>query len=189
MTREEKSELILQDIQKETSRSPIEIFMNMSKKEYIDPNGPEHHVLDGACLLMAYKNAGGEVDIQEYLSKMLKEGLRMPGAMCGLWGVCGAVTSVGAALCIIDGTTPYTTDGTWGEHMTAFTGKTLTSMGKVNGPRCCKRNGTLALFHATNYVNEHYGVTLEKTQYICETSDLNKECIKERCPYYRMRKV
>ena len=30
----------------------------------------------------------------------------MPGAMCGFWGVCGAITSVGAALAIIDGTGP-----------------------------------------------------------------------------------
>lgn len=40
------------------------------------------------------------------LSKILKEGLKMLGAMCGLWGVCGAVTSIGAALSIIDGTGP-----------------------------------------------------------------------------------
>ena len=33
------------------------------------------------------------------------ECLRMPGAMCGLWGICGAITSIGAALAIIDGTT------------------------------------------------------------------------------------
>ena len=38
-------------------------------------------------------------------------------AMCGLWGVCGAVASIGAALAIIDGTGPLSDDGTWGEHM------------------------------------------------------------------------
>ena len=32
----------------------------------------------------------------EALEKLFHEGLRMPGAMCGLWGVCGAVTSVGS---------------------------------------------------------------------------------------------
>ena len=43
----------------------------------------------------------------------MSEGLRMPGAMCGLWGICGAITSIGAALAIIDGTGPLSADGTW----------------------------------------------------------------------------
>lgn len=58
-------------------------------------HGPEHHVLDGACLLMAFYNAGGKIDIDTSLEQLVKEGLRMPGAMCGLWGVCGAITSIG----------------------------------------------------------------------------------------------
>ena len=48
------------------------------------------------------------------LEKLMAEGLRMPGAMCGLWGICGAITSIGAVLSIIDGTGPLSTDGTWG---------------------------------------------------------------------------
>ena len=63
---------------------------------------------------MAFKNASGDIDLGEALEKLIREGLRMPGAMCGLWGVCGAVTSIGAALSIIDGTGPLSVDGTWG---------------------------------------------------------------------------
>ena len=47
-------------------------------------------------MLVAFKNAGGEIDLDDALNKIMIEGLRMPGAMCGLWGVCGAVTSLGA---------------------------------------------------------------------------------------------
>ena len=50
---------------------------------------------------MAYNNAGGEIDIDQALDRLMSEGLRMPGAMCGLWGICGAITSIGAALAII----------------------------------------------------------------------------------------
>lgn len=93
------------------------MFRNIVKNEYINIHGPEHHIFDGACLLIAFYNTGGKIDIDAALEKILFEGLRMPGAMCGLWGICGAISSCGAALAIIDGTGPLSTDGTWGNHM------------------------------------------------------------------------
>ena len=120
MTTEEKANRIIEDIRSEKGINPVQMFRTIASKDYINIHGPEHHVLDGACLLMAYYNAGGKIDIETGLKKLLCEGLRMPGAMCGLWGVCGAITSIGAALAIIDGTGPLSEDGTWGKHM-AFT--------------------------------------------------------------------
>ena len=102
MTVEEKAIKIIEDIKQEPGYNPVLIFKNMARKDYISIHGPEHHILDGASLLMAYYNAGGAIDIDAALDKLLQEGLRMPGAMCGLWGVCGAITSIGAALSIID---------------------------------------------------------------------------------------
>lgn len=151
MALEEKGKRIIQDIKKETGTNPVRIFKNMAKKEYISIHGPEHHVLDGASLLVAYRNAGKDINLDESLDRLLKEGLRMPGAMCGLWGVCGAITSIGAALSIIDGTGPLSDDGTWGEHM-SFTSEAIAELGKINGPRCCKRDAMIAFKHAIEYV-------------------------------------
>lgn len=106
MTVREKAELIVKDIKKEQGTNPVVIFKQIAEKEYISIHGPEHHILDGASLLVAYKNAGGEIDLEQALDRLMSEGLRMPGAMCGLWGICGAITSIGAALAIIDGTGP-----------------------------------------------------------------------------------
>lgn len=111
MTVAEKAERIIQDIRQETGTNPVRIFHNIAQKEYMSIHGPEHHILDGASLLVAYRNAGGELDLEAALERLKAEGLRMPGAMCGLWGVCGAVTSMGAALAIIDGTGPLSGDG------------------------------------------------------------------------------
>ena len=111
MTVKEKAELIVKDIKKERGTNPVVIFKQIAEKEYVSIHGPEHHILDGASLLVAYKNAGGEIDLDQALDRLMAEGLRMPGAMCGLWGICGAVTSIGAALAIIDGTGPLSTDG------------------------------------------------------------------------------
>ena len=182
MTVNEKAELIVEDIKKEVGTNPVRIFYNMAKKEYVSIHGPEHHVLDGASLLVAYKNAGGEIDIDRALEQLMAEGLRMPGAMCGLWGICGAVTSIGAALAIIDGTGPLSTDGTWGNHM-QFVSKAIGELGEINGPRCCKRDAMIAFKNGIEYVNQHYNVTLQYEHMKCEFSDLNAQCIKERCPF------
>lgn len=183
MTIQEKAELIIKDIKQEEGTNPIRIFKNVAKKEYVSIHGPEHHILDGASLLVAYKNAGGNIDIDDALEKLMAEGLRMPGAMCGLWGICGAITSIGAALSIIDGTGPLSTDGTWGNHM-QFTSKAIGELGNVNGPRCCKRDAMIAFKNGVEYVNNHCGVTLEYEHIRCDYSDQNAQCIKERCPYY-----
>ena len=183
MTIKEKAECMVKDIKQETGTSPVQIFKDIAEKDYISMHGPEHHILDGASLLVAYKNAGGDIDIDQALDKLMAEGLRMPGAMCGLWGICGAITSIGAALSIIDGTGPLSTDGTWGDHM-QFVSKAIGELGAVNGPRCCKRDAMIAFKNGIAYVNQHYGVTLQYESQKCEFTDRNEQCIKERCPFY-----
>lgn len=183
MTLQEKGKLIIADIKKEKGTDPVRIFKNIAKNEYISIHGPEHHVLDGASILVAFKNAGGNIDLDEALGKIMNEGLRMPGAMCGLWGVCGAVTSVGAALSIIDKTGPLSNDGSWGSHM-EFTSKALENLGRVNGPRCCKRDAMIAFKNGIEYINKHYDVKLVSEEVKCEYSSLNAQCIGNRCPYH-----
>ena len=117
MMQDNSMTLIYEDIKNEKGNDPCKMFRNIIKNEYINIHGSEHHIFDGACLLMAFYNAGGKIDIDAALEKILFEGLRMPGAMCGLWRICGAISSCGAALAIIDGTGPLSTDGTWGNHM------------------------------------------------------------------------
>ena len=183
MNIEEKTKRIIADIQQEKGCNPAHIIKNMAQKEYISIHGPEHHILDGACILTAFYNAGGDIRLEESLNKVAREGLRMPGAMCGLWGICGAIASVGAALSIIDGTGPLSDDGTWGEHM-KFTSQAIGELGRINGPRCCKRDAMIAFREGVRYINEHYNVTLEYEDQRCEFSDQNQQCLRERCPFY-----
>ncbi len=37
-------------------------------------HGPEHHVMTGASLLTAYKNAGGDIDLKQALVEMTNRG-------------------------------------------------------------------------------------------------------------------
>ena len=183
MTTKEKAKYIVRDILEEKSTDPGRIFRSMAGKDYISIHGPEHHVLDGACILTAYANAGGVIDLAEGLQRLFEEGLKMPGAMCGLWGVCGAVASAGAALAVIDGTGPLSEDGTWGKHM-AYTSAATAELGRINGPRCCKRDAQLALRVCVDYINKNYPVKLEYSEEPCAFYPENRQCIQERCPFF-----
>ena len=55
--------------------------------------------------------------------------------MCGLWGVCGAVTSIGAALAIIDGTEPLVCRRNLGNHMKVYFEAAIKELGKINGSK------------------------------------------------------
>ena len=181
---EERCRRIIDFCLQETSYDPMEVFGNTAKQDFVRMHGPEHHVLDGACLLTAFHNAGGNLpDLPQALERLMAEGLRMPGAVCGLWGVCGAVMSVGAALAIIDGTGPLSTDGSWGSHM-QYTSAALARLAEIGGPRCCKRDAFIALQTAVEYVKERYGVCLNGHPVECAWSPKNAQCLGHRCPYH-----
>lgn len=185
---EERAKKIIESCLQEKSKNPIEIFYNIANNEFVRIHGPEHHVLDGAALLTAFYNAGGKIELQESLNELMKRGLQMPGATCGMWGVCGAVSSMGAALSIIDNTGPLSLDASWGKHM-EFTSKALYSLSQVGGPRCCKRDAFLSFQNAIEYINENYDVELENSKIECGFSEKNMQCIKEKCPFYKKKKV
>lgn len=184
---EDRAKKIIEACLHEKSKNPMEIFNHIAHMDFIRIHGPEHHVLDGAALLTAFNNAGGNIDLQNSLNELMRRGLQMPGATCGMWGVCGAVSSMGAALSIIDGTGPLSSDSSWGKHM-EFTSKALHSLSQVGGPRCCKRDAYLSFQEAIQFVNENYNLKLESSRIECTFSEKNEQCIKEKCPFYRKTK-
>lgn len=175
--------MIVNAVMAHTETDPVAIFNAVAALPFVRMHGPEHHILDGACLLTAYRNAGGDINLAEGMEWMIQQGLRMPGAACAHWGVCGATTSMGAALSFIDGTGPLSTDGTWGKHM-LFTAKAIEKMGRVNGPRCCKRDAYLTFETAIDFVAEHYGVVMTKSQIQCHFSPKNQQCLGGHCPFF-----
>lgn len=181
---EERAKKIIESCLDESSCNPIEIFTNIAGKDFVRMHGPEHHILDGAALLTAFYNAGGKIDLEASLKEIMNRGLQMPGATCGMWGVCGAVSSMGAALSIIDGTGPLSADASWGKHM-LFTSGALKRLSETGGPRCCKRDAYLSFQEAIEYINENYDVKLEKSIIACSYSSKNEQCLKDKCPFYK----
>lgn len=165
----------------ETSTNPIAIIRKMMAFPFCHTHGPEHHVMVGAALLTAYKNAGGAIDLENALREMYARGKAIPGGACGFWGACGAGISAGQFLAIATASTPLSREP-WGlsNQMTA---KALDSIGKVGGPRCCKRDSFLAILAAVEFTWAHLGVEMERTIPVCSYSSKNSQCIGKCCPF------
>ena len=165
----------------ETSKNPAEILNRLMRLPFCHMHGPEHHVMVGAALLTAYKNAGGDMDLPKALAEMKKRGQSVPGGACGFWGACGAGISSGMFVSIISGSTPLSGEPFALAHR--MTAKSLESIGAVGGPRCCKRDSYLSILSAVDFVKENFGVEMEKSAIVCEFSAMNNQCIGKRCPF------
>ena len=184
-TLEEKYKLIKEEVLKQTSKNPIEIVKSIMHKDYINIHGPEHHFLDGASFMIAYKNAGGNIDIEKGLETLKERTIKMPGAMCGQWGMCGSTASIGAVLSIIHDVGPLSDTQYYSDDM-EYTSLVIQKMSRIGGPRCCKRNAFLSISTAVEFVKEKYGIEMELNEIKCEFSNLNKQCLKERCPFHKI---
>ena len=137
----------------------------------------------GAALLTACRNAGGEVDLARALPEMLRRGRSVPGGTCGFWGACGAGISTGMYLSILTEATPLSWKS-WGlaNQMTA---RALDRIGRVGGPRCCKRDCYLAIAEAVCFTREKLGISMELRKDLrCVHSRCNSQCIRDHCPFY-----
>lgn len=143
----------------ETSRNPFVILEKMMNLPFCHMHGPEHHVMVGAALLTAYRNAGGSLDLQAALAEMYSRGKAVPGGACGFWGACGAGVSAGMYISIVTGSTPLATRA-WG-LANQMTSKALGKIGEIGGPRCCKRDSYLAIMAAVQFTLEELGVAME----------------------------
>ena len=168
---------------KEISKNPIVIIEKMMKQPFCHMHGPEHHVMVGSSLMTAYKNAGGDIDLKQALIEMMNRGKLVPGGTCGFWGACGAGISTGMFVSIISKSTPLTVEPFGLSHL--MTSKALGEIGAVGGPRCCKRDSYLSILSAIDFVNEHFGIQMEKLEIVCNHSAQNNQCIGKRCPFAR----
>lgn len=168
---------------KETSKNPVEILNKMMAMPFCHMHGPEHHVMVGAALLTAYKNAGGSVDLGSALTEMMNRGKKVPGGACGFWGACGAGISSGMFAAIISKSTPLSQESFALAHR--MTAKSLSAIGEIGGPRCCKRDSYLSILSAIDFISDNFNVKMEKGTIVCAYSAQNNQCIGKRCPFVR----
>lgn len=166
----------------EESKNSGVILMKLMDQPFCHMHGPEHHIMVGASLLTAYKNAGGEIDLRAALLEMQTRGKEVPGGVCGFWGCCGAAVSTGIFYSIISGANPLTEESWGGANL--MTSAALQKIGAVGGPRCCKRDSFFAVQAARDFTKERTGVEMEATEIVCHYSEQNNQCIGKRCPFH-----
>lgn len=165
----------------EKSKDPIAVLEHLMSQEFCPMHGPLHHVLVGASLLTAYHNAGGQVDLESALPTLIRRGMDIPGGACGRWGACGASLSAGIFMSIITDNSPFATES-W--HLSnLLTAKALEQVANNGGPRCCKRDSYLSILTTVDFVKEHMGVEMEKAVVRCTRSQINEQCIGQKCPF------
>ena len=165
----------------ETSKNPIEIVEKMMAMPFCHMHGPEHHVMVGAAVLTAYRNAGGEIDLSTALVELMKRGKQVPGGACGFWGACGAGLSSGMFVSIISHSTPLTIEPFALSHK--MTATSLSKIADVGGPRCCKRGSYLSILAAIDFVEAKFGISMERSNVRCKHYHNNNQCIGLRCPF------
>lgn len=163
------------------SKNPIEILNKLMKLPFCHMHGPEHHIMVGAALLTAYKNAGGDIDLEKSLLEMQNRGKSVPSGACGFWGACGAGISSGMFISIITASTPLMTEPFGLSNK--MTAQSLNAIGDVGGPRCCKRDSYLSISQAVEFVKENMSIEMEKQIIVCDFSSQNNQCIGKRCPF------
>lgn len=165
----------------EKSKNPVEIIRKMMNEPFCHIHGPEHHLMVGSALLTAYKNAGGNIDLQDAVGELMNRAQNVPGAACGYWGACGAGISTGMFISIITGATPFTRES-WGLS-NKMTSKSLDAIASTDGPRCCKRDSYMAILSAVDFVKENFGIEMDKDVIECIHYKQNGQCIGARCPF------
>jgi hypothetical protein len=166
----------------EMSADPIEILNKMMSLPFCHMHGPEHHIMVGAALLTAYKNSGGNIDLEKSLREIRNRGKEVPGGACGFWGACGAGISSGMFISIVTGSTPLS--GKSFGLANRMTAAALDAIGTVGGPRCCKRDSYLSILAAIEFTKVHLGVSMKRSSVVCRFSEYNNQCIGKRCPFY-----
>ena len=184
----DKNTLIKQTCLTISTDNPFIILDHLFQFEGINMHGPEHHVLDGCALLSALYNHGLKFNLNYALDEMIRRGTMMPGATCGHWGICGSVSSLGAALSIFHQTGPLSSDLHYKNHM-KFTSAALQKISETGGPRCCKRNAWLSMKTAVKFLKEVYSIDLPDEPVKCTFSHRNAQCIHKQCPFHNKIKV
>lgn len=66
-------------------KDPIKILFHVFEMENVHMHGPEHHSIVPGVLLVAYRNSGGEIDLDAALELAFERGSQVPGGFCGYW--------------------------------------------------------------------------------------------------------
>jgi hypothetical protein len=163
---------------------PLELALILMRNQRVKMHGPEHHFLVPAVLLTAYYNIKRDKKKKKQkIREARSRSSKILGGFCGFYGDCGAAVGTGIFISLVTDSTPLSLKE-W-KLSNLMTAKSLSTIANHGGPRCCKRNTFLAINEAIDFLRENFGIKMEiNCKLACEFTDLNKECLNKKCPYY-----
>jgi hypothetical protein len=160
----------------------IRLLGQIRRHPAVPMHGPEHHALVPGIILVAYRNAGGEIS-DSIIKNGVKRGSSVAGGYCAFMGVCGAAVGVGIAFSLILDANPLAPDKR--KLVQRCTRAALEEISKVKAARCCQRDSWLALKKAASLSETYLPITLKsENDLICQQKRQNKECMGLECPLY-----
>ncbi len=166
-------------------KNPVEMAEILMKSPGFKMHCPDHHYLVPAVLLASYsKKNRKKKKLEGWLKIARNRAEKVPGGFCGTHGSCGAAVGTGIFISTISGATPLS-KMEW-DLSNSMVGRSLLTMAKYGGPRCCKRVTYLSLQEAGRFLKERLSVQLEIPEEIeCRFYHKNEEqCLKQHCPFY-----
>ena len=164
---------------------PLKTAILIMKHPAVQIHGPEHHYLVSSVLLSTLRNLRKFKVDNTAFDEAIARGKRVLLGSCGLWGVCGAAAGVGIAISIVTKATMLS-DKERSLSMQATSGA-LSKIAKIGGPRCCKASVFAAIEAAAAFFERELNIKFPslKKPHPCYFKDLNKECLRDRCSYWR----
>ena len=164
--------------------NPAELLEYLMSNDECPAFGPIHHFLVGATLLTCTYHVLGRSDLNTALNELESRASCVPGAACAKWGVCGAAASCGMAFAIVSDNAPLRSQG-WSEGQ-EMVSAILLRIAQAGAPRCCKRDGRIAIRTAVPWFNRCFDIELTGTDInpACKVSQKNSVCLGADCPYY-----
>jgi hypothetical protein len=162
-------------------KNPFAIAGQIMDCAAIRMHGPEHHYLTAAVLLTAFCNSQS-MNAGQMFEQVRIRASKIPPAVCGVYGVCGAALAAGCFISVFLKTT-YLSGAEW-QLTNQLAARCQQEIAKNKGPRCCKRSTYAALYAATVFLNETFKVNMEIPSRIdCAYSGGNETCLQESCMF------
>lgn len=165
-------------------KDPVELANRIFEIPGLNMHGPEYHSIVPAVLVAAYGNATGNKNASD-IKIAINRGKDIKGGACGTHGACGAALGAGTAYSIIKEVSPLSLDTRGNANY--ITARALLDISRYGGPRCCKRETVLSIESAKENMGVFKG--MNEGEYICRQYKNNKDCIKNKCPYFPKKKT
>lgn len=171
--------------ERKTDLPPAVMAKEIMEQDTLPMHHPYHHYIVPAVLLTK-ATLERDIPMPDFLEMMQVARARaekVPGAICGSHGVCGAAIGAGIFASVWTDATPFSKE-TWG-FLNRITGIALQVISEYTGPRCCKRVTFLSIEAAGKELEQKFNLHLNDDEdIVCTFFKGNKECIGINCKYY-----